>query len=257
MIIDTHCHLESEQFREDIDDVISRADEKGIKKLISLGSDIASSVANIEISKKYSNVYPACGIHPECCMGTDVNDLKRIKELILDNPCVKAVGEIGLDLHYAEASLEKQIEILIPQMDFAEEIGLPWVIHCRDAEEHLVEIIKSRNYLTRSATGVIHCFNASQKAADLYMDCGFYVSLGGYITYPSSRNLLPVIKTLRLDRIMVETDAPYLPPQSKRGKRNESSYIDETVSFLADLLEMSPEEIEDITTENAIRCFKL
>lgn len=257
MLIDSHCHLDAEQFDSDREDVIKNAFDNGVSVMVSLGADIETSKTNIRIAGSHDGIYAACGIHPENCLETTSDDIKEIFHLIEMNKKIVAVGEIGLDLHYAEAPIEKQIEVLIPQMDYAESKGLPWVIHCRDAENELKEIIEKRDYDGSWTPGVIHCFNGSAEAAEMYMEKGFYVSLGCYIGYPSARNLVDIIKKFRLDRIMLETDSPYLPPQKKRGQRNEPAYVVSAAEKLAEIFDLSVDEIARITTENARRFFKL
>ena len=225
--------------------------------MVSLGADLETSRKNIEIAGSHDGIYAACGIHPENCLETTRDDIDEVFRLIETNKKIVAVGEIGLDLHYAEAPIEKQIEVLIPQMDYAETHGIPWVIHCRDAEDELKEIITKRDYDGSWTPGVIHCFNGSLEAAKMYMDMGFYVSLGCYIGYPSARNLVETIKTFRLDRIMLETDSPYLPPQKKRGQRNEPANVVSAAQTLAEIFSYSLDDIAGITTENARMFFKL
>ncbi len=257
MLIDSHCHLDAEQFDSDREDAIKNAFDSGVSVMVSLGADLETSKKNIGIAESHEGIYAACGIHPENCMETTNDDINEIFRLIENHEKIVAVGEIGLDLHYAEAPIEKQIEVLIPQMDYAESHGFPWVIHCRDAENELKEIIEKRDYDGSWTPGVIHCFNGSLEAARMYMDMGFYVSLGCYIGYPSARNLIPIIKTFRLDRIMLETDSPYLPPQKKRGQRNEPANVMSAAEKLAEVFGLSFDEIARITTENARRFFKI
>lgn len=257
MFIDTHCHLDAEHFENDLESVVNNAKNSGVNKIITLGDDVPSSIKNIEIAEKYDGVYCTVGIHPELCKDTTDSDIEEIRKLATSSSKVVAIGEIGLDLHYSEVPIEKQLDVLSKQMDIAEKMNIPWVIHCRDAESYLLNLIDERNYTCSKKKGVIHCFNGAQGALDKYIECGFYISLGCYIGYPSSRKLLDVFKNIPLDKVMLETDAPYLPPQKKRGERNEPAYCIEAAKVIAEWHGLDLAEVEEITTNNAMRCFGL
>lgn len=254
-IIDTHAHLDMEEFADDLEAIISRANDAGVGKIITVGISVKSSERAIVLAEKYSGVFASVGIHPHDAGNVNKEDIDRIAELA-KNPKVVALGEMGLDFYRNYSSREAQVQSLKWQLELVSEVSLPVIIHDRQATTEMLEILGrwvKEKHITKP--GVIHCFSSDSQTAKKYIEMGFYLALGGYISYPKS--LMPeVIQTIPLDRMLVETDCPFLPPQKYRGKRNEPSYVKITVEVLAGILGKSVEEISRQTTENAKRLFK-
>lgn len=255
VIIDTHAHLEGDEYIDDRDAVIARAVEAGVTRIITCGTGVESSIKGIALTEKYPQVYASIGVHPQECSGVQQADIHRLKELA-KHPKVAALGEMGLDFHRSVVHKDEQIQVLQWQLELASEAKLPVILHTRKAVDEIIEILKE--WLKKApveSPGVIHCFQESETVAKTFLDMGFYLAFGGYISYPNS-HLQDVIKSVPKDRLLVETDAPYLPPQKFRGQRNEPAYIALTVERMAEILEMTPEQVAELTTENANQLFK-
>lgn len=258
MIVDTHCHLDDDQFDDDLDEVILRAREKGIVNIIIPGADIKDISKARDISYAYDDVYFAAGVHP---YHADDFDLAYLEEMANDKRCI-AIGECGLDYYKIKEHFSTQEEILSnkelqkkifkSQIDLAIKLKKPIIIHAREANEDIYDILKfSANKLVG---GVLHCYNASKLLLEL-KDCGFYFGIGGVITFKNANNLVQIINSIPLDRLLIETDAPYLAPVPHRGKRNEPSYTRLVVEKISEILNLDVNKIEDITTSNAKRLF--
>ena len=258
MIIDTHCHLDDKQFDDDLDDVIVRARENGISNIIIPGADMNDIKKAKEISYAYDDVYFAAGVHP---YHADNFDLAYIEEMANDKRCV-AIGECGLDYYKIKEhfnSDEKvsqnkklQKEVFNAQIDLAIKLKKPIIIHARDANEDIFNILKPK--AGELVGGVMHCYNASKLLLEL-KDSGFYFGIGGVLTFKNAKNLVEILKEIPLENLVVETDAPYLSPMPNRGKRNEPSYTKFVVEKMAELLNLSIKEVQDITTRNAKELF--
>ena len=255
IIIDTHAHLDVDEFANDVDDVIARAVKAGVNRIITAGTSIASSEKAIALAEKYLPVFAAVGIHPQEIVGTQKTDIRQIAELA-KHPKVVALGEMGLDFHRSIVHKDEQIQGLKWQLELASELKLPVIIHNRQATNEMIEILGDWvKQFPIECTGVIHCFQESIPVAKAFLEMGFYLSLGGYISYPSS-HLSTVINSIPKNRLLVETDCPYLPPQKYRGKRNEPAYSTLTVETLAGILGITAEQVAHLTTENATRLFR-
>ncbi|MFC2071412.1 TatD family hydrolase [Chloroflexota bacterium] len=259
-LVDTHAHLDMNAFDEDRTETITRALDVGVGNIISVGIDLKSSKKAIEISERYAGVYAAVGIHPHDVTAIDKADITRLGE-IAKHSGVVAIGETGLDFYRDYSPKKAQIQALKWQLALSAKLELPVIIHCRQAEEDMLDLLRSwiSEYgdTRRQCRGVIHCFSGDINTAKEYLNMDFYLSLGAYIGYPSSLNSHDVIRSIPKERLLVETDCPFLPPQSYRGKRNEPSYLPFTVKTLASIREESYDEVARVTTQNAQRLFRL
>ena len=250
MFIDTHCHLSSEDY-ESIDKVIEEAKEKNVKYLIVSGYDKKSIKEVIDIANRHDNIYLTLGYHPSEADITTDEDLIELKEIIKNNKKVIGIGEIGLDYHWVKDNKEKQKELFIKQVNIAKELDLPVVIHSRDAFQDTFDILKETNH-----RGVIHCFSGNIENAKMYSSIGYYFGIGGVLTFSNS-NLKETIKEIPLDRILLETDSPYLAPTPYRGHQNEPKFIPIIAKELSDILNKNIEEIEEKIRENTSKIFNI
>ncbi len=259
MLIDTHAHLFLEEFDPDRDKVLERAHEAGVGYIINAAIDLPSSHRVIDMAKSSPFLPAAVGIHPHSASEVPVDYLSQLSEMA-DDGHVVAVGEIGLDFHWGDSDRACQVEVFEKQLDLARKENLPVIIHSRDAEELMFAILEKwttgGSDRPRAIRGVRHCFNLGRQQAARYLEMGFMLSFGGYVTYPTSR-LEEVIRAVPLDRLLLETDSPYLPPQTYRGKRNEPSYIGHVAQAVATLLDLGVEEVAHLTTQNASIAFGL
>lgn len=259
-LIDTHAHLDMEEFDSDRLEVIYRAKEAGIRNIISVGIDLASSLRAINLSQSNEGIFATTGFHPSKAKELTRQDLVELEKLA-NHPKVVAIGELGLDYHYQPVDKKEQIRLMRLQLELAERLELPVVIHCREAEEDMLSALAdwtSKNKrASNQALGVIHCFNGNSETANKYLEMGFYISIGAYIGYPSAKHLYDVIRDIPPDKLLLETDSPFLPPQKYRGQRNEPLYIPFILQALADITGSTRETIAHRTTENAKQLFKL
>ena len=246
MIFDTHAHYTDEQF-EDRDILLPKINNEGVSEIITCGTDIKSSIDSVALAEKYSFVYAAVGFHPEELTHTDV-DTEALKSLV--NERVVAIGEIGLDYYWNKENKEKQKDGFIRQILLAKDLSLPVIVHDREAHGDTLEILKKYK-----PEGVLHCFSGSTEMAKEIIKLGMYIGVGGVLTFKNAKNLPEVIKNTPLDRILLETDAPYLAPVPFRSKRNDSSLIPYIAEKIGDIKGKSKEEILKITKENAYRLF--
>ena len=258
-LIDSHAHLDMSRFDADRDEVIQRAAQSGVTRIINAGIDLASSQKTIEMAQRYPAILAAVGIHPQESAHITEKDIASLANLSR-RPKVVAIGEIGLDFYREYAPHEHQIKVLQWQVALADEMQLPVIIHCRQAEKEIIDILsdwRTRQSSSSRLPGVIHCFNGSFKLAENYLKLGFYLSIGAYIGYPSSKAFREVVKQLPMDSLLIETDCPFLPPQSRRGERNEPGYVVETAKELASIRGLSLEEVALTTSANTSRLFRL
>lgn len=252
-MIDTHVHLDFDNFNQDREEVIKRSLANGIERIINVGANLERSKKAIEIAEKNNNIFASVGVHPEDLKDFDDNFEKNILELAKSKKVV-AIGECGLDYFHTKdvEAREKQKELFLAQIKIAKELNLPLIIHCRDAYDDLYEIIKDKK-----AKGVLHCYLSNWETAQKFLNLGFYISFTGAITYKNKEEVLGVVKKMSLDKMMVETDCPFLTPQIFRGQRNEPMYVKYVVEKIADVRDVNFDEIEEKTSENAIKLFKL
>lgn len=251
MYIDTHCHLSKEDY-EDIDLIIKENRESGIEKIIVSGCTKDSILESLEYAKNYDDVYVTIGYHPSEVNDITEEDLLLLESQITSSSKVVGIGEIGLDYHYGKKNKELQKEIFRKQLALAEKLSLPVVIHTRDATEDTISVLKE----FPNVKGDIHCFSGSVETAKIYIKMGYVLGIGGVVTFQNS-NLYKVIEEVGLSSIVLETDAPYLTPVPYRGKQNSSKYIPYIAKKLSEILNISLEEVEKITTLNAKELFDL
>ncbi len=254
MIIDTHCHLHFDAYDPDRDAVIQRAKEFGIGAMITVGTDPATNQAAFDLSKQYDCVFAAAGLHPHHSSEVSESTVEEIKTFIAEKKPV-AVGEIGLDYFKSEASPEVQKKAFVQMLHVAVESGLPAVIHSREAYQDTMDIIRSET--AGKLKGVMHCFSYDKERLKEVLDMGLLVSFTCNLTFKNAGALLEVAKVAPLDRMMLETDAPYLAPQIYRGKRNEPSCLVHLAQFFSEKRGISQELLEETTTRTAIDFFKL
>lgn len=254
MIIDSHCHLDFDSFEEDLDDVIQRAQQAGVKVILDVATDPRSYPELIALIEKYPFIYGAFGIHPD---SIDPDNMLSVQELLqmLHHLKIIGVGETGLDYHYENVDRKYQQESLRTHIEAARQAGLPIIIHTRDADKDMMGILKEE-MTYKPFTGMIHCFSSSEQLAKTAVDLGMYISLSGIITFKKSEELRDIVKKLPLSQILVETDAPYLAPVPYRGKRNEPAMVVETFKQLAQIKNIPEETLADTLQKNFLTLFK-
>ncbi|WP_138756065.1 TatD family hydrolase [Paenibacillus sinopodophylli] len=252
LLFDTHTHLDSSKFDEDRDEVIQRAKDAGVHLLVNIGFNRETIPTTMALAEKYDFIYAAVGWHPVDSIDMRPEDLEWIERLCSHEKVV-AIGEIGLDYHWDTSPKDVQERIFREQIRLARKIGKPIVIHNRDAHEDVIRILQEEK--AAEVGGVMHCFSGSWETAKQCLDMNFYISFGGPVTFQNARVPKEVLKQVPLDRILIETDAPYLSPHPFRGKRNESAYVLRVAETAAELLGKSVEEIALITTQNGKKCF--
>ncbi len=255
--IDSHCHIDGPEYDADRDEVITRARDAGVTTMLNVGTGDPNSGAferAVELSEKHQDIYSAIGIHPHDAKLFDEAAERRLIKLAQQSKRVVAWGEIGLDYHYDHSPREVQRDVFRKQIRIACELGLPVVIHSREADEDTVSILRSE-LGGRERPGVLHCFGGSLQMAREAIELGFYISFAGNLTFKKAEDLRDIAGQLPLDRLLVETDCPYLTPVPYRGKRNEPARVVETAKYLADLVNKTVEEIGSITSEHFEKLF--
>lgn len=248
-IFDTHAHYDDSRFDGDRDELLCSLSSKGVKFVVNCGCDLKSSLETVNLTEKYDFIFGAVGVHAHEANAMKENDLERIKELYNKEKIV-AVGEIGLDYHYDFSPRDKQIEVFTRQVETANELSLPIIIHDREAHEDTMNIL--RKYRPK---GVVHCFSGSAEMAKEVIKLGMYIGMGGAVTFKNAKKPVEVIETIPLDRLVLETDAPYMTPVPFRGQRCDSSHIAYTAEKIAEIKGISPQEVIDICFENSKRLF--
>src|SRR5271168_383120 len=255
-VIDTHCHLADVKFRDDVEAVIARASAAGVAQIISVGAigDIENDRLTVEIAERHQNVFAAVGVHPHDAKDCTPERITQWRALAASKKVV-AIGESGLDFHYMHSPPAAQEASLRAHLALATELGLPIVIHCRDAEPRLVEIVRGTGIPPRG--GVIHCFTGDADAVREFLALGFCISFSGIITFKNSAPIRDAASIVPDDAVMVETDAPYLAPEPYRGKRNEPAYVTRTLELLANLRGIDAATLGAQVVANAARLFRL
>lgn len=250
MLIDAHCHLDDEQFANDLDAVIARAQDAGVGAIITAGADVASSRAAVALAERFKIVYAVVGIHPHHAASCDDKNLAAIRDLAMHHKVV-GIGEIGLDFHYADgAPRALQEHVFRAQLALAAELAKPVVIHNRDADDALMDILRQRAGKPR---GILHCFSGDLAMARAAIDLGFLISFAGSVTFKNAPRLRALASALPLEHLVAETDAPYLSPL--RGKRNEPANVARVAAKIAELHKIEPATVARITTQNCRAIF--
>lgn len=254
MLFDTHAHYDDERFDEDRDQVIRDAHESGVSLILNAGTNIPSARESIALSRKYDFVYAAVGIHPHEVAKTDDTTLPVLKELAGGQKVV-AIGEIGLDYHYDFAPRDVQKQWFIQQIELARELKLPIIVHNREAHEDAMNIIKSA--AAREVGGVFHCYSGSIEMTRELLNNNFYISIGGPVTFKNAKKSIELVRFIPEDRLLIETDCPYLTPEPYRGKRNHSGHVRLVAERIAEIKGIPLERIAALTLENGKRLFKI
>lgn len=250
-IFDTHSHYDDEKFNPDREMLLSTLQSQGVSDVVSCGCDIETTQFNFDLAQAYDFMYFAAGFHPECLEGASLQDLELIKKFAQNKKCV-AIGEIGLDYHWMSSTKEVQKEFFTAQIELAADLDLPVIVHDREAHGDTLDILKATK-----PKGVVHCFSGSKEMAREIIKLGMYIGMNGVVTFNNARKSLEVVKEIPLDRLVLETDCPYLAPVPHRGKRNDSSLIPFVAEKIAALLEMDAQELLNITNENAKKLYNL
>ncbi len=250
ILTDTHCHLDMDAYKEDLPDVIERAKQTGVQRLICIGIDVESSQKAIKISEKFEGVFATAGYHPHDAKHYPVDFDNKLRKWAADRSIV-AIGEIGLDYHYDHSPGKTQREIFIRQLEIAKELNLPVIIHSREAHEDTYSILKD----SEVTSGVMHCFSGTAELAEQFMSLGFYISIAGPVTFKKSDKLKKVASSVPDEYLLIETDSPYLTPVPYRGKRNEPAYVRYVAEEVARLRGITVDDVARITSLNAARLF--
>ena len=243
-IFDTHSHYDDMM-------VLDTLQSQGVSLVVSCGCDIDTTQFNFDLSQKYDYVYFAAGFHPENLDGANLDDLKIIEKFAKNSKCV-AIGEIGLDYHWMNSSKQEQKDFFEAQLELANKLDMPVIVHDREAHGDTLDILKQYK-----PKGVLHCFSGSKEMAKEIIKLGMYIGLNGVVTFSNARKSLEVVKEIPLERLVLETDCPYLAPVPMRGKRNDSSYIPYTAEKIAQVLNIDTQELINITNTNGKRLFAL
>lgn len=252
MLFDTHVHLNAEQFNDDLQEVIERAQAEGITEMVVVGFDRPTITKAIELCETYDFIYASVGWHPVDAIDMQPEDLEWLRELSA-HPKVVAIGEMGLDYHWDKSPKEIQKEVFRQQIQLAKEVKLPIIIHNREATADIVEILRVEG--AAEVGGIMHCYSGSVEIAKECIDMNFYISLGGPVTFKNAKKPKEVAEAVPLERLLIETDCPYLAPHPYRGKRNEPAYVRLVAEQIAELKGISYEEVAKTTTENAKKLF--
>lgn len=253
MLVDSHCHLDFPEFAPELDEVVARADAAGVKVCVTIGTTLKKFDGVAAVAARFAHVYCSVGIHPHEADPEPIDGPAPLLERAA-NPKVVAIGETGLDYYYGHSAREGQIRNFRAHIDASRELQLPLIVHTRDAEDDTIEILRAE--MGKGAfPGLIHCFTGTPRLAEAALDLGFFISVSGIATFKKSEELRETLRAVPLERLLVETDAPYLAPMPYRGKRNEPSFVVNTAKVLAELKGVSAEVLAEATTDNFFRLF--
>jgi TatD DNase family protein len=254
MLIDSHSHLEMPEFEGDLEEVIQRAKASGVGTIFTVGTEKKDWRKALEIAHSHPSIYAILGVHPHNAKEIDHETYSTLRKLCQDEK-VKAYGEIGLDFFRNLSPRDVQLKRFREQIGLAKELGLPIVVHDREAHHETLEVLRSER--AEECGGIIHCFSGDSDMAEACLEMGFYISIPGSITFKNAERLRGVVERLPLESLLVETDAPFLAPMPFRGKRNEPGYIRYTAQKVAEIKKISFEKVAEVTTENALRVYGL
>ena len=247
MIFDTHAHYDDEAFDDDREKLLERMQNRGVEYIVNVGASMASCKSTIGLIRRFPYVYGALGIHPNDISDLTEEDYKWLEKSI-NKPKIVAVGEIGLDYHWND-NREAQIAAFERQINMAKDTNLPIIVHSRDAAQDTYDVMKANK--VEEIGGVVHCFSYAKEMAEKFMDMGFYLGIGGVLTYKTAKKLKEVVEYMPMEKMLIETDCPYLTPEPNRGKRNDSFNLPYVVNAIAEIKGISPAEVIDITSDNA------
>ena len=253
MLFDTHAHMDDAAFDSDREELLLSLPQQGIGLLMNPGCSLASSRNTVKLAKEYDYIYAAVGSHPDVADEVNEEVLNEYRRLCAENPKVKAIGEIGLDYHYEDIPREIQLKAFRAQMALARELGLPVIVHERDAHEDGMKVVEE----FPEVTGVFHCYSGSTEMAKWLVNRGWYIGFTGVLTFKNARKALEVAAAIPMDRIVLETDCPYMSPEPFRGRRNDPGKLYRMAKKLAELRGLSLEEVHAITTENGKRLYRI
>ncbi len=251
MLFDSHAHFDDPQFDGDRDTIIKSLQGLGVGYVMNIGASLEDSIASVEIANTYDFIYATVGVHPGVAETMNDEVLEQLRKLALSNPKVRAIGEIGLDYHYEGYDEAVQEDCFRRQIALARELQMPIVVHDRDSKGNAIRILKDEGV----TNGVMHCFSGSSETAKELVKMGFMVSFTGVLTFKNARRAIEACSAVPLDRLMIETDCPYMAPEPHRGERNYSGYVGYVADKMAEIKGVSREELERITTENALRFY--
>jgi TatD DNase family protein len=255
MLVDSHCHLNYDDFKEDFDDVLKRAKQMDVGTLLTISTKLSEADQIIKVAESHDNIFCTIGVHPHDVESEGVVSVEDLIELT-KHPKVVGIGETGLDYYYEHSPKEAQKQSFCNHIKAAAKTNLPLVIHSRSAEEDILQLLAEENVADRSYPGVIHCFSGTEDFAKKTMAMNFYISISGIITFKKAEELRHIVQhTVSLDRLLVETDSPYLAPIPHRGKRNEPSFVVHTAEKVAELKQCSLPDLAKATTDNLFTLF--
>ena len=253
MLFDTHAHMDDRAFDEDRAELLASLPGAGLALVMNPGCSLASSYNAVKLANAYDYIYAAVGSHPDVADEVNEDVLEQYRTLVRENPKVKAIGEIGLDYHYEDIPREIQLKAFRMQMELARELGLPAIVHEREAHDDGMKVVHE----FPEVTGVFHCYSGSAEMARQLVELGWYIGFTGVLTFKNARKALEVAASIPLDRIVLETDCPYMSPEPFRGKRNDPGKLYRMAEKLAELRGLTVEEVHRITTENGKRLYRM
>ena len=252
MLFDSHAHLDDRKYDLDRDETIAALQESGISYFVNIGADMESSENSVELAEKYDFIYAAVGVHPYDAETVDENLIEKLKGMA-ENKKVVAIGESGLDYHYEDVDFEVQKNAFIKHIKLANELDLPVIVHNRDSHQDMMDILKEH----KPKNAILHCYSGSAEMAKELVKMGYYISFSGTITFKNAKKVQEAATVVPLDKLLVETDSPYLCPEPERGQRNDPSKVRYTVEKLAEIKGITYEEMAKITSDNAKRVYNI